>query len=342
MLGQALAVMKRLAKMCPPAPTTEPAAFGTESESTPYNAFAHFALASYLGQDEQSRDVLQRFKDGVFIPGAFFSSPQLYALLSRSQANPDGPPLQIYDSHAAAAIRTQLCNALSQRAERGEQEPLADVPWIELMPRFAEAASFVHHPMYSNVEYFDPPMTTPADVLLTPCTDEELAKREVELGGWLPEDLKEMARVADGFVGGPKNYMYGGWGGVMYMDRADAQDSGECFVINSFPELDDDAICLEGWPANPSAREEHNFLVFPPDVWEALAKAMDCWDDYSNSEPEFKEGDYGFGGVEVHLSNTYFVAPSFRLWIAAETQSLEQRYVARVQDDMTRNCSTTF
>lgn len=277
--------------------------------------------------------MLQRFKDGDFIPGAFFSSPELYALLSRSQANLDEPPLQIYDNHAAAAIRTQLCSALSQRVERDKQEPLADVPWIELMPRFAEAAFFVHHPMYSNPEYFDPPMTTPADLLLAPCTDEELAKREVELGGWLPEDLKEMARVADGFVGGSRSYMYGGWGGVICMDRADAQKSAEWVVLNSFPELDDYAICLKGWPGNPTAGEEHNFFVFPPDIWKAVVKAMDSWDKYSESEPDVKEGDYGFFGVQVHLANTYLVAPSFRLWIAAETQYLEQQYVAKVQDD---------
>lgn len=84
--------------------------------------------------------------------------------------------------------------------------PLSDTTrWPELLDRFARAAFVVYEKPYTDPD-FSPAagvrVHSAQDILLPPLSAETIAAKEKEEGGWLPDDLKEMAQVADGFYGG--------------------------------------------------------------------------------------------------------------------------------------------
>ncbi|KAH8800907.1 hypothetical protein F5884DRAFT_809354 [Xylogone sp. PMI_703] len=105
------------------------------------------------------------------------------------------------------------------RNDQEKKEELQSIGIAELLRRFSEAAFFVH-----EAEYRKNGIESPEQVLRPPLTAEELAHKEEELGP-LPDDVKEISLIADGFYGG-WHFAAGGWGGVagLWKEAANAHE----------------------------------------------------------------------------------------------------------------------
>jgi hypothetical protein len=212
-------------------------------------------------------------------------------------------------------------------------------PWSELLDRFARAAFFVYEKLYTDPD-FEPEsgvrVRSAQDILLAPLSAETIAAKEKELGGWLPDDLKEMAQVADGFYGGCSlagGFMCGGWGGIGVLSAEEALLMASWFVMDVDESLDGQ-VCLEGQPGTWG--DENKFVIIPPDIWRRI------WDRVEEIYPGYKyeEGDYALGVYQLHLGNANIEVSGkacFRKWVQDETEWLEQSWAAGEREEAWRH-----
>jgi hypothetical protein len=172
----------------------------------------YFILAVWLGRREKAIKILERAYSripGQFLLHTFMDIPQLYELLATSSLG-DTPPLRLLGGGELVIVEEELLAALTTRIERDWKPPLHDVPMAELLRKFSEAAFFVNRD-----EYVKRDVNSPKEILCGPCTEEEVATVERDMGP-LPPDVKEMALIADGFHGG-WHFAGGGWGGIQWL-----------------------------------------------------------------------------------------------------------------------------
>lgn len=170
------------------------------------------------------------------------------------------------------------------------------------------------------------------DVLRPPLSAETIAAVEKEVGGWLPDELKEMAQVADGFYGGRGlggGFMCGGWAGIRRLYAEDALLSASWFVDDTDEPLDGQ-VCLEGVPGTED--DENKFVIIPPEVWRRI------WDRVDEIDPgyEYEEGDYALGVYQMYLGNANIEVSGrtcFRQWVQGETELLEQSWAAGEREE---------
>jgi hypothetical protein len=146
----------------------------------------------------------------------FLNIPALYEILSSST---NDPPSHILDEDQTKNAEEVLCAALNTRLSSGRKLPLHDISMAELLQRFSTAAFFVHRD-----EYLKNDIDSPEKILMAPLTPEEIRKIEEELGP-LPEDVKEMALIADGFYCG-WHFAGGGWPGIGSLFKDNTEDYG--------------------------------------------------------------------------------------------------------------------
>lgn len=127
---------------------------------------------------------LDRF---LMLPGIFQVLPLLAA------KGKDGNPFYIEESDAAAIVK-EITQTLERRAEHGRQWSLAPerVGWRELLDRLADAAWALN-----SAEYKHRGIMSADEILNDPESEEDIEAAEVRVGK-LPDDLKEMYRIAGG------------------------------------------------------------------------------------------------------------------------------------------------
>jgi hypothetical protein len=170
----------------------------------------YFLLAVGLNKRGTARKILQRaLRTDEFTLQELLEVPAAYEIFLDPELQGVAVPTIISVKEGARAASV-LTDAFEKRLKDGQQEPLQGIEWPELLRRFSEAAFKVHGDAYEEVE--DEEIEKPSDILLPPITAEALAEIEQKLGP-LPQDLKDMVLVANGFKGG-WHFAGGGWAGV--------------------------------------------------------------------------------------------------------------------------------
>lgn len=158
-------------------------------------------IAIRLGQLDTAADVLSQglrldgfnHSDGASLE-KYLKLPGIYDVLPLlAEKGKQGNPYFIEDEDAGAIVQ-EITRTLESRAERGRQWSLAPekVGWDELLDRLAKAAWVVN-----NKEYRQNGIECADDILHAPASEEDIKAAEDKVGE-LPQDLKEMLRVADG------------------------------------------------------------------------------------------------------------------------------------------------
>lgn len=158
-------------------------------------------LAIRVGRLETAADVLSqglRLDGFSSMDGAaldrFLMLPGIYEVLPILAAKGKaGNPFFVAEKSAAAIVQ-EITKTLERRAEHGRQWSLAPerVGWKELLDRLANAAWAVN-----SKEYEKSGIMRAVDILNDPASEEDIQAAEAKFGQ-LPDDLKEMFRVADG------------------------------------------------------------------------------------------------------------------------------------------------
>jgi hypothetical protein len=158
-------------------------------------------IAIRLGEFQTAADIWsQRLRaDGVengaynslgllILPGIYDVVPLL------AHGGKESNPFFIPKADAEVMVK-EILEALELRAKHGRQWELDEtkVGWRELLNRLAEGA-FKTHPK----EYRDMGVKSAEEILYDPATEEEIEAAEKKVGK-LPDDLKEMVRVANGY-----------------------------------------------------------------------------------------------------------------------------------------------
>lgn len=216
---------------------------------------------------------------------------------------------------------------------KGRKGDLKNVSVAELLRRLSKAAFFVH-----EAEYRKNGIESQEQILRPPITAEELARKEEELGP-LPEDVKEIALIADGFYGG-WHFAGGGWAGIMGLQKLPAseheihlgyqqkprvlrtetrtREDGSTYNVNVYRvgisgsgSGSDWGDVYMGW--GPIKNDCYMQVLCPPTVWKNIQSAM---------ERDVKGGEYAFL-CYAHWSSDGPV-PTLRTWIINLTAELEE------------------
>jgi hypothetical protein len=176
-------------------------------------------------------------------------------------------------------------------------------------------------------------VTCAEDILWPPMSAAAVAANERRLG-WLPQDLKDMAMVANGLWGGNDmsgTFMYGGWHGLDSMEKETAYDQSLIY----FTDIEhcgsaDGTVLYSFIPPQENAGTEIAFVLFPPDTWAVIWQEvleMTRWaDNYA-----FEDGDYAIGVYKMHLAESDIIEAGkdcFRKWVTRETKWVEESWVA--------------
>lgn len=158
-------------------------------------------LAIRVGELDTAADVLSQalrldgfnYTDGGQLD-RFLRLPGIYDVLPLlAEKGKEGNPFFIETGDAEAMVR-KITETLELRSEHGRQWSLAPekVGWRELLERLANAAWKVN-----SKEYKRSGIECAADILNEPASEEDIEAVEKRVGE-LPEDFKQMLRVADG------------------------------------------------------------------------------------------------------------------------------------------------
>jgi len=306
----------------------------------------YFSLAVGLGKHEKAREIFKlACTPEEWCPQDLLPIPALYEAYFGDDAasNPDTEQL-IAESDAAPAVNS-LTEALVQRKQNGQQEPLHGVAWPELLERFSEAAFKVHRDDYAQIN--NPPQR-PSDILLPPITPEKLADVEQTLGP-LPADLREMVQIANGFRGA-WHFLGGGFAGV---DRLTAVPSGNYEIIvgiksgckvSTRTETEPDGTTrtvtvhtyevgmgsTEGMKAGPvwigcgtEENDDFEHMVCPPETWRKLAEGGAITQGGRDVEG-CDDGEYRVIQTAHWMDYTHHDYRSMRHWVASETARMER------------------
>ncbi|KAI6777680.1 uncharacterized protein J7T54_005473 [Emericellopsis cladophorae] len=264
----------------------------------------------------------------------FLVLPGIYEVLPRLAAKGRaGNPFYIEDSDAAAMVR-EISQTLERRAEHGRQWSLAPerVGWRELLDRLASAAWAVN-----SKEYKKNGVMSAAEILNSPIKEEDIKAAE-EVVGELPEDLKEMYRIAGGFKGG-WHFLEGG-----LSDCRDFEFDPDCEELDdlrdekelSFPNDDDDDNNLQGFielsPGVEQCDSYRHYLITPA-LYRKLARERD----------DYKEGEYMYWNKAYWTCGTFWYG-SVREWVAKHVERLERMVEdGEVEDGQDEDdCSTVL
>jgi tetratricopeptide (TPR) repeat protein len=157
-------------------------------------------LAIRLGKFQTAADLLsQALRVDGFVNGGelgdFLMIPGVYNILPLlAQGGKESNPFFIPKADAEVMVK-EIIDALELRAKHGRQWALDEskVGWRELLDRLAEGA-FKTHPK----EYRAMGVKTAKEILYDPATTEEIEEAQKKVGK-LPDDFKEMVRMANGY-----------------------------------------------------------------------------------------------------------------------------------------------
>jgi len=295
-----------------------------------------FLLALYLGRKEKAVDIVKSASMGepgqLFELDRFLDIPQLYDMIAVSEIF----SLKFLEEDELVMVEEKLLAALNTRIEKGWIPALQDVSMGELLRRFSEAAFFVY-----KDEYVKRGIGSPKEILCGKRTAEEIAKVE-ETCGQLPQDLKEMALIADGFHGG-WSFAGGGWGGIQKLGKDEYFDCGLYLGYHAAPAKEiltktrEDGSTYEvrelkvevspgrnDWEyvySVYSVAECDNYvhILCPEEVWSKMQKAMG---------KEVKQGEYACMYYAPWMGPSGTIYSSVRDWIAQMTDNLERDMAA--------------
>ncbi|KAH7336096.1 hypothetical protein BKA65DRAFT_596151 [Rhexocercosporidium sp. MPI-PUGE-AT-0058] len=238
--------------------------------------------------------------DYLMVPGIWDVLPLM------ARGGKETNPFFIAEDIADGIVR-EVIEVIKLRAREGRQWSLAPekVGWGELLDRLAKGGWEVNGVEYKRMGY-----KSADDILRPPATEEEIEAAEKTVGA-LPDDLKEMVRVANGFNGG-YHFLEGGIAGL---DEIAVNDEDTEPVIW---DLKDEGLRMSG--ATPffeiklQASVEcdgfsHYFI--PPSVWKENMDGR-----------EIMAGEYRYwsnaswqGSTEIHQS--------IRDWVAGWVENIE-------------------
>jgi len=186
----------------------------------------YFLLAIQLRENEKARSILElAMTRAEFGLDGLLEIPATYEILALADGRATFANQPVSTENLAFA-RACVTKALASRKEHGPQELFPGVPWPDLLRRFSEAAFELHAEEYADVEsHYNESIVSPekaSDILLPPISQERIAEIEAKLGP-LPQDLKEMALVANGFLG--SWHLFGG--GFAGIDKLEFEHPSE-------------------------------------------------------------------------------------------------------------------
>ncbi|KUJ18964.1 uncharacterized protein LY89DRAFT_643530 [Mollisia scopiformis] len=157
----------------------------------------------------------------LMMPGIYDVLPLL------AERGKEGNPFLIGEEVADEMVR-EIVATLELRATKGRQWSQAKVGWEELLNRLAQGAWKVNRKEYKQME-----VKSAEGILYEPASEEEIQRAEKKCGE-LPEDFKDMIRVANGFKGG-YHLFGGGLLGLDGMHVAHGDDITDCRLRDQYP-----------------------------------------------------------------------------------------------------------
>ncbi|KAJ5360596.1 hypothetical protein N7517_009787 [Penicillium concentricum] len=240
-------------------------------------------LAIRLGEMQTAADILgQGLRQDSFPNGGsleeFLMVPGIYDVLPLlARGGKESNPFFIPKEDAVVMVR-EITAALELRAEHGRQWELhpSKVGWRELLNRLAEGTWKAHPKECQEME-----ITHPMDLLYEPATEEEIAAAEEKVGQ-LPADLKDMVRVANGFLGG-WHFFAGGMSGIqsIRIDEGENADPGYMHFEEEMGEFEYEMIQLEA----STVCDGYSHFIIPPRCWKEGRKQEGV---------EVKDGEYRY------------------------------------------------
>ncbi|KAJ5775353.1 uncharacterized protein N7511_000364 [Penicillium nucicola] len=196
-------------------------------------------MAIRVGEPQTAAEVLsQALEVDGFVNGGeledFLMIPGIYDVLPLlAQSGKESNPFYIPKADAEIMAK-EIVDALELRSKYGRQWALDEsrVGWRELLDRLAEGAFKVHPKEYRGMG-----VTRAEEILYDPATEKEIKAAEKKVGK-LPDDFKEMIRVANGFKGG-WHLFGGGIAGIQYIDIADSESENSW---DSYTQEDDEIL----------------------------------------------------------------------------------------------------
>jgi hypothetical protein len=178
-------------------------------------------------------------------------------------------------------------------------------------------------------------VTCAEDILWPPMSASAVAANERRLG-WLPQDLKEMAMVANGFWGGNHSsgiFMFGGWQGLDSMTKAPADTNILSYFtdIGNYDLPEDKFFLYSTIPPQENTVTEYTYVLFLPDTWAAIWQEVAEWSDWDADGYTLEDGDYAIGVYTLHTQYNDILEAGkdcFKKWVTRETQWLEEDWVA--------------
>ncbi|KAJ5317812.1 hypothetical protein PENANT_c004G10869 [Penicillium antarcticum] len=231
-------------------------------------------MAIRVGEQQTAADILGQalrvdgFANGGTL-GEFLMVPGIYDVLPLlARGGKETNPFFIPKADAEVMVK-KILEALELRAKHGRQWALDEskVGWKELLNRLAEGA-FKTHPK----EYRAMGVKTAEEILYDPATEKEIKAAEKKVGK-LPDDLKDMVRVANGFQGG-WHLFGGGIAGIQHIgfDDGDAENSWD-----SLTQEDDEILDSSDLIELQSGSESDGFYHYymRPTAWNDDEKIKD-------------------------------------------------------------------
>lgn len=184
---------------------SQPSCYGNKWTTEP-SQFVHFelidrtaalSLAIEVGDLEAAADILEFASSLEGIPQAgaykYLQVPGVFEVLPIFASR--GPERNSYyiSENDAKNIVAGVKAAMESRITKGQQGFLDGISWTELFNRLKVAAWKVYSKSYKKQG-----LNSEDDILFPPATKEEIAAAE-ETVGTLPDDFKEMIRIANGY-----------------------------------------------------------------------------------------------------------------------------------------------
>lgn len=155
-------------------------------------------VALYLDETQTALEILKLSKQVDTLNGqwvktdAYLKVPGIHKVLALLAAEGLVANRHYVDRETAKVFVEGLKEAMEARIAKGQYVPLAKASWKELLNRLAQAAWTVNKKNYQKHG-----LNSFREILFPPATKEEIAEAE-KLVGKLPNDFKELVRVANG------------------------------------------------------------------------------------------------------------------------------------------------
>lgn len=272
-----------------------------ESEEWPHSHIfpvkIYFILAVRIGTLEQAQTILElAMTKFEFSLHELLEFPGTYDVYHHPDIKASKYP-RLISNEDMDFVRTTLSDTLKQRKQKGQEQPLDGVEWPELLRRLSEAAFKVYDEEYAES---DEHPQRPADILFPPISVARIDEIEAKLGP-LPQDLKAMALIANGFTGA-WHFAGGGFPGLQHLRLEDPSEYEHYLSTEPIHEVIQETITmLDGvtrtvtkhivnvygdgrssgtdWGPVYAAygtveNDGYNHLICPPETWKKIQEAQ--------------------------------------------------------------------